>query len=181
MKQLYRDTIALSTNFGHPYLFTTFTCSPNRKEIKENLLPDESAIRFMSRPVVVCASFFVTQALGQGIVTYKPVVIHSKPLVALVLRWYQLSSLRSHHATDRFPNHNLCPLPREWILLRCAALHLLFPLVLCVGELVQTCSGTRYCRSNACNTVSTFAGMCIAAALYILVAVSDSIYHMIIR
>ena len=44
MKQLYQDTIALSTKFGCPDLFTTFTCNPNWKEIKENLLPGKQSI-----------------------------------------------------------------------------------------------------------------------------------------
>ena len=44
MKQLYQDTIALSTKFGRPDLFTTFTCNPSWKEITENLLPGKQSI-----------------------------------------------------------------------------------------------------------------------------------------
>ena len=41
MKQLYQDTIALSTRFSRPDLFITFTCNPNW--IKENLLPGKQS------------------------------------------------------------------------------------------------------------------------------------------
>ena len=43
MKQLYQDAIALSSKFGRPDLFTTFTCNPKWREITENLLPGEKA------------------------------------------------------------------------------------------------------------------------------------------
>lgn len=54
MKQLYQDTIALSTRFGRPDLFTTFTCNPNWKEVKENLLPGERAT---DRPDLIARVF----------------------------------------------------------------------------------------------------------------------------
>ena len=54
MKQLYQDTIALSTKFGRPDLFTTFTCNPKWKEIQENLLPGEQA---SERPDLIARVF----------------------------------------------------------------------------------------------------------------------------
>ena len=54
MKQLYQDTIALSTKFGRPNLFTTFTWNPNWKEIKENLLPGKQSI---DRPDLIARVF----------------------------------------------------------------------------------------------------------------------------
>ena len=54
MKQLYQDTIALSTKFGRPDLFTTFTCNPSWKEITENLLPGKQSI---DRPDLIAQVF----------------------------------------------------------------------------------------------------------------------------
>ena len=54
MKQLYQDAIALSTKFGRPDFFITFTCNPNWKEIKENLLPGE---RPTDRPDLIARVF----------------------------------------------------------------------------------------------------------------------------
>ena len=54
MKQLYQDTIALSTKFGCLDLFITFTCNPNWKEIRENLLPGK---RSTDRPDLIARVF----------------------------------------------------------------------------------------------------------------------------
>ena len=54
MKQLYHDAIALSSKFGRPDLFATFTCNPKWREITENLLPGEQA---SDRPDLVARVF----------------------------------------------------------------------------------------------------------------------------
>lgn len=54
MKQLYHDAIALSSKFGRPDLFATFTCNTKWREITENLLPGEKALE---RPDLIARVF----------------------------------------------------------------------------------------------------------------------------
>ncbi|XP_044019515.1 uncharacterized protein LOC122859897 [Aphidius gifuensis] len=54
MLQYYQDAMAIVRKFGKPDLFITMTCSPNWREIKENLLPGQIA---SDRPDIVSKVF----------------------------------------------------------------------------------------------------------------------------
>ena len=43
MRQRYHDAMAIVSKHGTPDLFTTFTCNPNWREIRENLYPGQTA------------------------------------------------------------------------------------------------------------------------------------------
>ncbi|XP_051165645.1 uncharacterized protein LOC127284299 [Leptopilina boulardi] len=54
MMQQYQDSMAIVARHGKPDLFITMTCNPNWKEIKENLLPHQTAA---DRPDIVTRVF----------------------------------------------------------------------------------------------------------------------------
>ena len=54
MFQLYQDSIALGRAFGRPDLFFTITADPNAPEIKDSLLPGQTA---QDRPDLVARVF----------------------------------------------------------------------------------------------------------------------------
>lgn len=50
MRQLYQDSVAIVGKHRKPDLFITMTCNPQWREIKENLLPNQTA---SNRPDIV--------------------------------------------------------------------------------------------------------------------------------
>lgn len=103
MKQLYQDTIALSTKFGRPDLFTTFTCNPNWKEIKENLRPGEQPT---DRPDLIARVFRLKlKALMDDIVKHK--VLGRVPAYAYTIEFQKRGLPHAHiliilNSEDRF-------------------------------------------------------------------------------
>lgn len=54
MYELYQDAMAMVGKYGKPDLFITFTCNPNWREIREELLPGQSPD---DRPDLICDVF----------------------------------------------------------------------------------------------------------------------------